>query len=106
MANKKNKKRSSSTQKEATNKLHHSNHAAEIAFKNNLDRISGALLLGKELNPKNNLKFPCVICNKSVQKNPKMPLPVTTVINGVIGNVMPCLLKCTNTMSIIKTIRE
>ena len=43
--------------------------ALEIALKNNIDRISGALLMGKELNPMNNFKFPCSICNKSVQKN-------------------------------------
>ena len=43
--------------------------ALEIALKNNIDRIAGAILLGRELNPPNKLKFPCSICNKSVQKN-------------------------------------
>ena len=70
MANKKNKKnRSNTQQKKATNQICYANDAAEIAYKNNQERISGAILLGTELNPKNNLKFPCVICNKSVQKN-------------------------------------
>ena len=41
----------------------------EITLKNNMDRIAGAILLGKDLNPPNRLKFPCSICNKSVQKN-------------------------------------
>ena len=44
-------------------------NALDIAYKNNLERISGAILLGKELNPPNRLKSPCSICNKSVQKN-------------------------------------
>ena len=43
--------------------------ALEIALKNNIDRIAGAILLEKDLNPPNKLKFPCSICNKSVQKN-------------------------------------
>ena len=52
------------------NKLSKENQAIEIAYENNLERISGAILLGVDLNTKNNLlKYPCVICNKSVQKN-------------------------------------
>ena len=43
--------------------------AIDIALKNNMERIAAAILLGKELNLPNNLKFPCGICNKSVQKN-------------------------------------
>ena len=72
MANKKNKKNDENkrnTQKKATNKLSNANQAAEIAYRNNLERISGAIAIGVELNPKNNLKFPCAICNKSVQRN-------------------------------------
>ena len=51
------------------NKLSKENQAVEIAYENNLERISGAILLGIDLNVKNNLKYPCVICNKSVQSN-------------------------------------
>ena len=71
MANKKNKKKENRKQTKATNRLSIANQAAEIAYRNNLERISGAISLGVELNPKNNLKFPCAIaiCNKSVQKN-------------------------------------
>ena len=69
MANKKNKKKNPKVQKKVSNKLSNDNQAAELAYKNNIERISGAILLGQELNPKNNLKQPCVICNKSVQKN-------------------------------------
>ena len=69
MANKKNRRSNSNTQKKVSNKLSHTNQASEIAYKNNVERISGSILLGTELNPKNNLKFPCVICNKNVQKN-------------------------------------
>ena len=69
MANKKNKKNKSSSQKKVVNKLSKENQAVEIAYENNLERISGAILLGVDLNTKNNLKYPCVICNKSVQNN-------------------------------------
>ena len=69
MANKKNKKNSQKVQKKVTDKLCNESQAAEIAYHNNIERISGAISLGVELNPKNNLKFPCVICNKSVQSN-------------------------------------
>ena len=69
MANKKNKKKENRKQTKATNRLSIANQAAEIAYRNNLERISGAISLGVELNPQNNLKFPCAICNKSVQKN-------------------------------------
>ena len=69
MANKKNKKNNSSSQIKVVNKLSKENQAVEIAYENNLERISGAILLGVDLNAKNNLKHPCVICNKSVQNN-------------------------------------
>ena len=69
MANKKNKKNNSSSPKKVVNKLSKENQAVEIAYENNLERISGAILLGVDLNAKNNLKYPCVICNKSVQNN-------------------------------------
>ena len=59
--------------------------AIEIALRNNIDRIAGAILLGKELNTPNRLKFPCSICNKSVQKT-KILYNVTHVINGSTGN--------------------
>ena len=68
MANKKNKKKNES-QKKIVNKKSQENQAAEIAYQNNVERISGAILLGVDLNPKNRLKYPCAICNKSVQNN-------------------------------------
>ena len=43
--------------------------AIEIALKNNLDRIAGAILIGSELNPPNRFKNPCSICNKNCLKN-------------------------------------
>ena len=52
MANKKNKKSNSSSQKKVINKLSKENHAVEIAYENNLERISGAILLGVDLNTK------------------------------------------------------
>ena len=57
MANKKNKKsnRSAKAQKKVLNKLSRENQAVDIAYQNNLERISGAILLGVDLNAKNNL---------------------------------------------------
>ena len=70
MANKKNKKKNTSKAvKKVSDKLSNDNQAAEAAYENNVERISGAILLNQELNPKNNFKFPCAICNKSVQSN-------------------------------------
>ena len=70
MANKKNKKKKpSSSLNKVVNKLSKENQAVEIAYENNLERISGAILLGVDLNTKNKLKYPCAICNKNVQKN-------------------------------------
>jgi hypothetical protein len=43
--------------------------ATDIALKNNMDRISGAILSGQNLNPLNRLKNPCSICNKNCLKN-------------------------------------
>ena len=43
--------------------------ALDIALKNNIERIAGAILSEKELNPPNNFKFPCSICNKNCLKN-------------------------------------
>ena len=71
MANKKNKKTSKSKPK-VDNKVvdnRSSNHKEMIALENNMERISGAISSGKELNPPNNLKWPCVICNKNVLSN-------------------------------------
>ena len=68
MANKKNKK-NNATRKKVVNKLSNENQAVKIAYENNLERISGAILLGADLNPKNKLRYPCAICNKSVQSN-------------------------------------
>ena len=49
MANKNNKKKNSSSQKKVVNKLSKENQAVEIAYENNLERISGAILLGSDL---------------------------------------------------------
>ena len=69
MANKKNKKNSCTNKKvKVVNKLS-KERAVEIAYENNLERISGAILLGVDLNKENKLRYPCVICNKSVQNN-------------------------------------
>ena len=43
--------------------------ATEIALKNNMDRIAGAILSGQQLNPPTRLKKPCSICNKNCLKN-------------------------------------
>ena len=57
MANKKNKKNSSTTQKKVVDKLSKENRAAEIAYENNLERISGAILSGEDLNPNIHVSF-------------------------------------------------
>ena len=36
--------------------------ATDIALKNNMDRIAGAILSDQNLNPRNKLKNPCSIC--------------------------------------------
>ena len=43
--------------------------ALDIKLKNNIERIAGSLLSGKALNPPNNLKRPCVVCNKNCLDN-------------------------------------
>ena len=43
--------------------------ASEIAIKNTLDRIAGAILSDKDLNPPNRLRNPCSICNKNCLRN-------------------------------------
>ena len=47
--------------------------ASQIKLKNTLDRIAGAILSGKNLNPPptRNIKWPCIICNRPVQSNQK-----------------------------------
>ena len=45
--------------------------ASKIKLLNNIDRIIGAILSGKELNPSNNLSWPCSVCNKNCLKNQK-----------------------------------
>ena len=42
-----------------------------IKLKNTIDRITGSILSGKVLNPPNNLKWPCSICNKNCLSNQK-----------------------------------
>ena len=43
--------------------------ALEIALKNNIERIAGAIIQGIELNPPTRYSDPCSICNKKVQSN-------------------------------------
>ena len=38
-------------------------------IENTIDRIAGSILSGKTLNPPNNLKCPCSICNKNCLDN-------------------------------------
>ena len=47
--------------------------ASQIKLKNTLDRIAGAILSGKNLNPPptRKIKYPCIICNRPVQSNQK-----------------------------------
>ena len=47
--------------------------APSIKLKNTLDRIAGAILAGRNLNPQptRNIKWPCIICNRPVQNNQK-----------------------------------
>ena len=47
--------------------------ASQIKLQNTLDRIAGAILAGKNLNPEptRKIKWPCIICNRPVQNNQK-----------------------------------
>ena len=47
--------------------------ASQIKLQNIINRIAGAILAGKNLNPEptRNIKWPCVICNRPVQNNQK-----------------------------------
>ena len=47
--------------------------ASQIKLQNTIDRIAGAILTGTNLNPppSRNIKYPCIICNRSVQSNQK-----------------------------------
>ena len=47
--------------------------ASQIKLQNTLDRIAGAILAGKNLNPEpiRKIKWPCIICNRHVQNNQK-----------------------------------
>ena len=47
--------------------------ASQIKLQNTINRIAGAILAGKNLNPEptRNIKWPCVICNRPVQNNQK-----------------------------------
>ena len=45
------------------------NDATALKLKNNIDRIIGAILLGKELNPPNRLSWPCSVCNRNCLNN-------------------------------------
>ena len=41
----------------------------ELKLQNNTERIAGAILADKELNPPSNLRYPCSICNKNCLQN-------------------------------------
>ena len=73
MGNKKNKKNKKVVPKAANNVIDQlsNNNKDIIALENNMERISGAILSGKALNPplSKNLQWPCVICNKNVLSN-------------------------------------
>ena len=43
--------------------------ATQIKLENNMERIAGSILSGNVLNPTNNLKSPCSICNKNCLDN-------------------------------------
>ena len=45
------------------------NDAVVLKLHNNIDRIIGAILLGKELNPPNRLSWPCSVCNRNCLNN-------------------------------------
>ena len=47
--------------------------ASHIKLQNTIDRIAGAILSGRNLNPPptRNIKWPCIICNRPVQSNQK-----------------------------------
>ena len=72
MANKKNKKKIKNVPNH-TNVVEKrtKNHKEIIALESNMERIAGAIISGKELNPPSSrkLKYPCAICNKSVNCN-------------------------------------
>ena len=72
MANKKNKKKIKNVPN-PTNVVEKrtKNHKEMIALETNIQRIAGAIISGKELNPppSRKLKYPCVICNNSVNSN-------------------------------------
>ena len=65
MANKKNKKNKKVVPKAANNVVDKvsSNNKEVIALRNNLDRISGAILSGKELNPPTTYQFEMALCH-------------------------------------------
>ena len=68
MANKKNKKKSSGKKKKVLNTAD-TNKAVQYALQNNIDRIAGSILAGKDLNPPTKVAHPCVICNSNVLDN-------------------------------------
>ncbi len=45
--------------------------SSHLKLNNNVDRIIGAILLGKDLNQPNRLSWPCSVCNKNCLKNQK-----------------------------------
>ena len=73
MANKKNKQKSNKKTRDATNVVENrtKDHKEIISLEHNIERIAGAISSGKDLNPPptRNLKYPCTICNKSVNSN-------------------------------------
>ena len=106
MANKKNKKKNTSKAvKKVSDKLSNDNQAAEAAYENNVERISGAILLDKELNQKTTINFPVPSVIK-VFKATKMLFHVTIVESGAIESVTPCPKKLTNIIKTTRTIQR
>ena len=70
MANKKNRKKNSQSQKaKKISNVADSSKAVQYALNSNINRITGSILLGQQLNPTTHLESPCVICNKRVLDN-------------------------------------
>ena len=73
MGNKKNKRKAKTTSNDPADVVEKrtKNHKELIALENNIERISGAIGSQQVLNPPppKHWKYPCVICNKSVNAN-------------------------------------
>ena len=61
-----------------------------LKLKNNIERIIGAISMGKELNPPTRLSWPCSVCNRNCLK---MPFAVIIAKNGCMENVQISTVK-------------